>query len=273
MNKIIDRFPFISRMVLAIVFGIIAIIGSQLIYNMVPFLKTYFPFVGEVLLVLVTAFLYRTDGQDLSAIGLNLSFRNIGLLFLGLTIGIAGLGLATFLRTIYTGEQWHISTGISTTSLLKSLYYILPSVTVQELMFRGYPFTKTISVIGVVKANILFALLFMLVHVLDEDVLRNPVRMIMLAITIPVGHLFFATGLLRTKTLLFPIGLHWGNNWAVNHLVGWNNNENVILYLTDQKIYTEWLPFIMLMLIFNGCFLLITALIWKCGRPGVKPVN
>jgi len=270
MKKIFLRFPFASRMLLAVVLGTMAIIGSQFIYNLLPFLKFYFPFVGEVLLLLVTAILFRTDGQNLSAIGLNLSLKNVCLLFLGLTIGIVALGIATMLRTLYTGEQWQVATTINAGALLKSLYYILPTVTVQELMFRGYPFTKTISLVGVIKANIIFALLFMLIHVLDEEVLQNPVRIIMLAIAIPVGHLFFAAGLLRTKTLLFPIGLHWGNNWAVTHLVGWNNNETVIFYVTDQKIYTEWLPFIILMIIFNGFFLLITWLIWRCRKPLAK---
>jgi len=29
-----------------------------------------------------------------------------------------------------------------------------------------------------------------------------------------LGHLLYATALLKSKTLYFPIGLHLGNNWA-----------------------------------------------------------
>jgi membrane protease YdiL (CAAX protease family) len=265
MKKIFNRFPFFARVVFAFLLGCAAIIASHFIYSGLAVLKIYFPFVAEVLLIIVTAMLYHTDGQNLSALGLNPSPRNIGFLFLGLVIGILALAVAGFLRSIYTGEQWHVHTTINTIGLLKSLYYILPTVTVQELIFRGYLFTKTISLLGLVKANIIFAFLFMLVHVLDRDVLQNSARIIMLAIAIPVGHLLFATALVRTKTILFSIGLHWGNNWAVNHLSGTDNNL-AILYTTHQKIYTTWPPFLILLLIFNGFFLLLSLAIWKWGK-------
>jgi len=274
MKKIFNRFPFFARVALALLLGCAAIVASHFIYNALPLLKIYFPFVAEVLLIIVTAMLYHTDGQNLSALGLNPSPRNIGFLFLGLVIGILALAVAGFLRSIYTGEQWHVHTNINTIGLLKSLYYILPTVTVQELMFRGYLFTKTISLLGLVKANIIFAFLFMLMHVLDRDVLQNGARIIMLAIAIPVGHLLFATALVRSKTILFSIGLHWGNNWAVNHLAGTDSNL-AILYTTNQKIYTTWPPFLILLLIFNGFFLLLTLAIWKWGKgfPFQKPLS
>jgi membrane protease YdiL (CAAX protease family) len=273
MKKIISKFPFIARVLLAFLLGSVAIVASHFVYNAVPPLKTYFPFVAEVLLIIVTAMLYHTDGQKLSAIGLNPSLRNTGFLFLGLFIGIVALGIAGFLRSLYTGEQWHVNPNVNTASLLKSLYYVLPTATVQELMFRGYLFTKTISSIGLVKANIVFAILFMLVHVLDKDVLQNGPRIIMLAIAIPVGHLLFATALVRTKTILFSIGLHWGNNWAVSHLAGGPDNNLVMLYTTHQKIYTTWPPFIILLLIFNGFFLLLTLAIWKWGKPSPSAIR
>ena len=82
------------------------------------------------------------------------------------------------------------------------MYYILPTAAVQELMFRGYCFKKTIEVSNVVIANIIFAVLFMLIHVIDRDVMKDRGQLIFLAVSIPVGHLLFATALLKSKTLL-----------------------------------------------------------------------
>ncbi len=180
-----------------------------------------------------------------------------------LVIGIVALGISAYLRSLYTGEQWHISSFTDQSVLWKGLYYVLPGVLVQELMFRGYLFTKTIEVSSVVKANIIFSILFMLVHVLDRDVLQQPAQLIFLAVAIPVGHLLFATALLRSKTLFLPIGLHWGNNWAVNHLAGHTNNDHSIFYTTNSHIFSDWPSFIFLILIFNGFFLLVTFMIWK----------
>jgi membrane protease YdiL (CAAX protease family) len=262
MKKIIHHFPFVSRIVLAIVLGFAAVVLSGFIYDVIP-IKPYFPFVGEALLIFVTWILYKTDKENLHTIGLNPTLKNVTFLFIGLAIGVASLFLATWIRTLYTGEVWHASSSVDAKALMKSLYYILPTVMVQELMFRGYLFTKTISKLGIVKANLIFSILFMLVHVLDENVLQQPSQIIFLAVSIPVGHLWFAVALQRSKTLFFPIGLHWGNNWAVVHLAGMADNQQTIFYLTNQKIFTTWPPFIILLLLFNIFFLLVTFAIWK----------
>lgn len=262
MKQLFSRFPFWSRILLALVLGAGALVLSGTIYGLLP-VKPYFPFVAEVLLLFITWLLLRSDGQNLSALGLTPSFRNMAYLFWGLGIGMATLLTATWLRTLYTGEVWHLSSYVNAAALLKSLYYMLPTVMVQELMFRGYLFTKTISRYGVVWTNVIFAIVFMLVHVIDHDVLQSIPRMVMLAVTIPVGHLWFAAAMLRSKTLLFPIGLHWGNNWAVHHLLGSADNQQSLLYLSEQKIFNTWPPLIFVLLLFNVFFLLVTWAIWK----------
>ncbi|HEX8316036.1 MAG TPA: CPBP family intramembrane glutamic endopeptidase [Flavisolibacter sp.] len=266
MKKIIYRFPFLSRILLAIILGCIALMLGGFVYSVFP-IRPWFPFAGEAFLLLFTLVLYRTEKHDLPPLGLRPSLKNIAYLFCGLVIAIAALLGATWLRTLYSGEVWHLSPNIDMTAMAKSLYYVLPSVIVQELMFRGYLFTKTISRLGIVKTNIIFAVLFALVHVVDRDVIQNPPKIIMLGICTAVGHLWFATALLRSKTILFPIGLHLGNNWAVMHLAGMSDNNQSIFYLTDQKAYTTWMSFIILLLIFNVFFLLVTWLTWKSRWP------
>ena len=266
MKQLFSQYPFFSRILLALVAGFVAIVLSGIIYQYLP-IKPYFPFVGEVLLIFTTWLLYRADGQSLSALGLMVTPKTVTYLFGGCLIGVIALFLVTLLRTLYTGENWHFTSAVDIAALGKSLYVILPTVVVQELMFRGYLFTKTIGKWGVTRANIIFAIVFMLVHVLDRDVLQNPVQLVFLLITIPVGHLWFATALLRSKTLLFPIGLHWGNNWAVQHLTGSINSQDTIFYLTGQPAYTTWLPFVVTLLIFNVFFLLVTLAIWKWRWP------
>lgn len=266
MKRIFLQFPFVFRILLAFVLGLAAIVVSGIIYQHIP-IKPYFPFVGEVLMMAATLLLYKTDRQHRAAHGLALTWRTVAYLFGGLLLGILALLAVSFLRTLYTGEHWHFTTAVEGVSLAKGLYFILPSVVMQELMFRGYLFTKAISRWGVTRANILFGFVFMLVHVLDREVLQNPAQLIFLLITIPVGHLWFATALLRSKTLLFPIGLHWGNNWAVQHLAGSVDKTDTLFYLTGGQVYTTWLPFVIMLLIFNVFFLLVTLAIWKWRWP------
>jgi membrane protease YdiL (CAAX protease family) len=271
MKKLFQKFPVLSRLLLALILGVAALAASGFIYGHTP-IQRYFPFIDVLLLTGATWVLYRTDRQSLKTIGLNLSLRNTGFLFLGLLVGIVAVAGSHGLRSLYTGEAWHLGTAIDGMALLKSLYFVLPTAAVQELMFRGYPFTKAISTWGVTKTNILFAILFMLVHVIDRDVMQSIPRMIFLAVIIPVGHLYFATGLLRSGTLLLPIGLHWGNNWAERHLIGGSDNGQAIFY-TTQQMFNTWPPFIILLLIYTVFFLVVTWAIWKWRKPVVTVFN
>jgi membrane protease YdiL (CAAX protease family) len=258
MKRLYLKFPTTARFLLAILLGILALVLTGLIHKLLPV-----PFIDVALLIIATWILYRTDGKSLSALGLNITIRHFLFLIVGLAIGIVALGLETLLRTLYTGEHWNINSSVNQLALWKTLYFLLPSVVVQELMFRGYLFTKTIEVTNVVTANVIFSILFMLVHVVDKDALQNTGQLIFLAVSIPVGHLLFATALLKSKTLYFPIGLHWGNNWASFCLIGYGKNENVIFTINNQQVFTSWGPFVIMLVIYNVFFLLVTFVIWK----------
>ena len=74
---------------------------------------------------------------------------------------------------MYAGETFVISESINYESILYAFYFILPTVAVEEFLFRGYLFKKTIEKFNVVIANIIFSILFMAIHVLDENVINN----------------------------------------------------------------------------------------------------
>jgi hypothetical protein len=112
MNAIFRKFPVASRFVLAIVLGALAIVLGGMIVT--PSIKQYFPFTSTLLLIVVTWIMYRTDNQPLKTIGLDITVRNIGFLLMGLVIGIVALGIEIYLRTLYTGETWHLNAIVNT---------------------------------------------------------------------------------------------------------------------------------------------------------------
>jgi len=262
MKRILSKYPIFFRFVLTLFLFAFALFFSGIIDT--PFLKCYFPFTSVILLTLVTWGLFKIDGKSLKCLGLNLSMRNVSFLPLGIFIGAIAFMLAKYCRGLYTGETFEITTSsINYKVLLYSLYTILPTVAVEEFLFRGYAFKKIIEVSNVVIANILFGTLFMLIHILDSEVIQNKGMVIFLLISIPVGHLLFATALLKSKTLFFPIGIHLGNNWATHHLIANYNNGNSIFYIPETVTFETWTPFIIVILIFNATFLIVTYLIWK----------
>ncbi|WP_460218337.1 CPBP family intramembrane glutamic endopeptidase [Psychroserpens sp. MEBiC05023] len=262
MKTLVSKYPTISRFLLAILLYGSALFLSGIIDT--PFFKRYFPFTSVLLLLIATWILFKTDNKSLKDLGLNLSLRTISFLPLGVLIGAAAFVLAKFCRGLYTGESIELTTSeINYNTILYGFYTILPAVVIEELLFRGYAFKKTIETTNIVIANIIFGVLFMLVHILDRNIMQNMGMVIFLAICIPVGHLLFATALVKSKTLFFPIGIHLGNNWATRHLLTKNNNGDSILFIPDTVSFETWTPFIMVIIIFNGVFLFVTYLIWK----------
>lgn len=261
MKRLFTQYPNVSRIILAILLFAVAL-GLSIIFNK-GVVKQYFPYTAPFLLGLATWLLYQIEQKSLSAIGLNLSIRNLSFLPLGLVIGAGALLVAKYARALYTGESFILSETFDYSSILQTLYFILPTVAVEEFLFRGYLFKKIIELSNVVIANIIFSVVFMLIHVIDDGVMNNMGLMVLLIISIPVGHLLFATALLKSKTLFFPIGLHLGNNWATRHLITNQNNGDSIFYTINNATFDTWPSFIGFILIFNGVFLFVTILIWK----------
>lgn len=261
MKNLILKYPTLSRFILAISLFGIALLLSVLINKGV--IKEYFPYTAAILLLITTWILLKTDNKSLHNIGLNFKPKNLLFLPLGILIAVCTYVLAKYLKACYFGETFNISTAINHKNIIYALYAILPTVAVEEFLFRGYLFKKTIEKTSVVKANIIFSILFTAIHVLDEGVLKSPGMIIMLCISIPVGHLLFATAFLKSKSLFFPIGLHLGNNWATRHLVSINNDGESIFYITNSITFETWPSFILFIVSWNFIFLFTTFIIWK----------
>lgn len=264
MKTIIKKHPNLYSYTLAILLFGCALSISVLMNK--GFIKQYFPFTAVIFLAIATWYLYKRENKTLHNIGVNLKIKNLILLPLGALIGASIYLIAKYLRTVYLGETFNISSEINTQNILYALYAILPTVAVEEFLFRGYLFKKTIEISSVIKANIIFSILFMSIHVLDTDVLQNPGMIIMLTISIPVGHLLFATAMLKSKSLFFPIGIHLGNNWATRHLASMSNDGESIFYITNKVSFDTWPSFTTFILLWNSILLIATFIIWKWDR-------
>jgi len=261
MKSLVQKFPNTYKYILALLLFASALFISVLLNK--GAVKEYFPYTAVILLFLATWILFKTDKKSLKSIGLNFTSRNLAFLPLGILIGAGVFLIAKYIIALYFGETIEISSAINYKNIVYAFYTILPTVAVEEFLFRGYLFKKTIELSSVVKANIIFSILFASIHVFDSDVLNSLPMFIFLAITISVGHLLFATALLKSKSLLFPIGIHLGNNWATRHVLTSNNDGESFLYIVNKVNFDTWPSFITFIVLWNGFFLLVIYLIWK----------
>ncbi len=262
MKSFLKKNKVLSQFILTIIlYGSALILGGMIT---TPLLREYFPFASVVLLIIATWILYKIDKKSLKDIGLNVSFRNLSFLPLGLLIGAVAFFLVKICRGFFTGETIVFTTSdLNFDIIFFGFYTLLGSVAVEEFLFRGYAFKKTIEVTNVKIANVIFATLFMLIHVLDREILKNYAMVLFFFITIPIGHLLFSTALLKSKTIFFPIGIHLGNNWATQHSITHYNNGNSIFYIPEVVTFETWMPFITVIIVWDLFYLIVIYLIWK----------
>lgn len=159
------------------------------------------------------------EGLPWRSLGLSLHagwFRDF---LVGTAIGIASLALAAGIATAGGGLRFTFSTAgifpsVAKTLMLSGVLFIFAALA-EEALFRGYPlqtFTRAALIpFGVVLTSTAFATIHM----------KNPNFETGLAF----GNLFLAgvwlaMAYLRTRSLWFPLGVHWAWNWALGSLFG-----------------------------------------------------
>lgn len=137
----------------------------------------------------------------------------------GSVIGIASLALATALATLGGGLSFTLAgrnalVPVIQTLLLSGALFVIAALA-EEALFRGYPLQTTaraqLAWLGVFLTSVPFAA----VH------LRNPnVAAGFTFINTALAGVWLAVAYLRTRSLWFPLGVHWAWNWALGSLFG-----------------------------------------------------
>ncbi|MCB0838075.1 MAG: CPBP family intramembrane metalloprotease [Bacteroidetes bacterium] len=171
--------------------------------------------------MLANWFLYRTEGKNLGELGFNLKGENIKFLPIGLFLGIMAVLIGFYLKSLLTGDKIIFNENIHFQEMLKQLYWILPTAAVQEFICRSYGYKKLIETYNLTIANLITVVVFVSMHNVFNIGIFGA---ILYSISIIIGHFVFANALLKSGTIFFAIGIHWGSNIANNQL------------FTDQKL-------------------------------------
>ncbi len=252
-----------------------------IVFFAVPVLSSFLPveayfqkWIAVIILVLLSYFLYKKEGRNLSALGLQIATSRFRYFPIGLIIGIAVFCTLLFFQKLYNGIGISLNPDARYPLVLLGLLLALPGVLMEELIFRGYCFQKAIGATGFNRANFLFAFLFVVWHWVALNAWGNYAVMLSL-FTTAFGHFLFATAFRRSGTLWFPIGIHLGNNWAARNLFGYqmagssDAKYDAVYMLSDQGQVHSTFHTVTSYLITFGVFLLFSALIswWHGNKP------
>ncbi len=257
MRKLFQTYPNISRLIAGALLIGLALIASGFIKIPIP----YFPF-GVTCVVVATWLMYRTEHKNLSELGLTLTKRNLLFLPLGLLLGIVAFVFGFQLTTYITGQRWNLNHNIQYSAILGQLYWVLPAAAVQEFIARGYCFKKLIEMSNPKTGIIVFGLLSIAMHDFWNG---NVFNILIYAATLFIGHLWLSEALLKSGTMYFSIGLHWGNNFANGTLFTDGQREGSIFFTTNPPVGHpfSWSSVILVFLAANMGFTIMTYITWK----------
>src|SRR6266850_5733091 len=193
----------------------------------------YFPnaslgtFIADVIYRLMLLFSALAAGYLCTRLLEGLPWRALGLAFhagwlrdllIGSVVGIASLALAAAIATAAGGLRFSASSTemfleVGKTLLSSALLFIIAGLA-EEAMFRGYPLQTLsrarLALLGVFLTSVPFAA----VH------LWNPNAGPRAFANTALAGIWLAVAYLRTRSLWFPLGIHWAWNWTLDSVVG-----------------------------------------------------
>ena len=159
------------------------------------------------------------EGLPWRSLGLSLHAGWFRDLLIGSAIGIASLALAAAIATAGGGLRFAFSTAgifpqVAKTLVLSGVLFIFAALA-EEALFRGYPLqTLTrarLAVLGVLLTSVPFAA----VHLQNPNVAQG-----FTFVNTALAGVWLAMAYLRTRSVWFPLGVHWAWNWALGSLFG-----------------------------------------------------
>lgn len=214
-------------LILSIVLGFAATKAAELASQLVPsrVVAHYLENVILRLVVLLAALgagyicTRGLEGLPWRALGLSPHARWLRDFLTGSLLGIASLALATVIATAGGGLSFTISgrealLQVGQTLIFSAALFILAAVA-EEALFRGYPLQTTTRAGLIVLGVLLTSTTFAVVHMENPNFKAGlPVLNLLLA------GIWLAVAYLRTRSLWFPLGVHWAWNWALGALFG-----------------------------------------------------
>ena len=157
-----------------------------------------------------------------------LPWRSLGLWFhqswfrdllVGSLIGFLSLALATAIATLGRGLSFTASSrndlsGVVQTLVLSGALFIVAALA-EEALFRGYPLQTFTRARLVWLAVFLTSVPFAAVHLRNPNVVAG-----FTFVNTALAGVWLAVAYLRTRSLWFPLGVHWSWNWALGSVFG-----------------------------------------------------
>ncbi len=159
------------------------------------------------------------EGLPWRALGLWFHARWLRDLLVGSAIGVASLTVATAIATAGGGLTFTFAgraalPRVGQTFVFSAVLFVIAALA-EEALFRGYPL-QTLTRARLVGLGVLLtSFAFAAIH------MGNPnLSTVLPYLNLLLAGIWLAVAYLRTRSLWFPLGVHWAWNWALGALFG-----------------------------------------------------
>lgn len=167
-----------------------------------------------ILIILIASWLllWLYNKQNSNALGL-IPFKKLVIDFwVGLFVSAIACAIYFLSIILISKSSLSINNKFTIMAFFASSWWMLKSVLLEELVFRGALLYISIKKLGIKPACILSAIAFGIYHWFSYNVFGNAAQMAIIFIVTGIGGLMFAFAFALTKSLYLPIGLHLGWN-------------------------------------------------------------
>lgn len=190
---------------------------------------------GCILVILSNWIMFNREGLSLNYLGIDKSHKPVNKILIGFLLGLCFVFLNLCIQIIIKGGSFQINHSPDIKALLIALVTVLPTVIVQQFYIMGYGFYKAKQIGGNTFAVLLTSIVFISMHDISGNMWNLPFQLSNYFLAI----VMFSTALNRSGSILLPIGLHWGNNFANSYLITQNEMKTSFIFLADQKDFIK----------------------------------
>ncbi|MFD0762853.1 CPBP family intramembrane glutamic endopeptidase [Lutibacter aestuarii] len=184
--------------------------------------------------------LYLIEKKSILALGLLPIGKRLKQFLIGFLITGMLCVLVQYLESYLKSSNWVLNNDITSVIILKSFWWDLKSVLIEELIFRGALLYIFIQKIGSRKGILISAIAFGIYHWFSYGVLGNAMAMILVFIGTGLMGYAWAWAFSKSKSIMLSFGLHLGWNFIYNTIFSKGPLGELFLISRGGNELTDW---------------------------------
>jgi hypothetical protein len=196
-----------------------------------------------ILIILAISWLalHFIQKKDLLALGVIPTSRRLRQFLTGLFITAILCVLVQYLEAFLKSSSWVLNEACTPEMIIKSIWWDFLSVLTEELIFRGALLYILIERIGARKGILISAIAFGIYHWFSYGVLGNVLAMVLVFTGTGIMGYAWALAFDKTRSVLLPLGLHFGWNVVHNTLFSKGPLGELVLISQGGTELADWI--------------------------------